>query len=124
MFVCGHTQAPAMSKLRRADGRETVIVNTGCWLRQLRPVEARLGGPPVFVPVFVHTHVRVRSGQAGVEVELWEHPKPAERPLPWIERAAIAGRMPSQPPATAEPRLLARQVSAQGAREPRRMPDG
>jgi UDP-2,3-diacylglucosamine pyrophosphatase LpxH len=117
VFVSGHTHAPAMSKLRRADGRETVIVNTGCWLRQLQPVEARLGTPPVFAPVFVHTHVRVRSGQAGVEVELWEHPKPAERSLPWIERAAIAGRMPSQPPATAEPRLVARRVSAQGARE-------
>jgi len=124
VFVSGHTHAPAMSKLRRADGRETVIVNTGCWLRQLRPVEARLGTPPVFVPVFVHTHVRIRSGQGGVEVEVWEHPKHAERPLPWIERAAIAGRIPSQPPASAEPRLVARQVSAQGAREPRRMPDG
>ena len=123
VFVAGHTHAPALSKLRRTDGRETVIVNTGCWLRQLRPVEARLGTPPVFVPVFVHTHIRVRSGQAGVEVELWEHPKPAERPLPWIERAAIAGRMPRQPPATAEPRLVARQVSVQGAREPWWMSD-
>jgi hypothetical protein len=85
---------------------------TGAARNQLRPVEARLGTPPVFVPVFVHTHVRVRSVQGGVEVELWEHPKPAERSLPWIERAAIAGRMPSQPPATAEPQLVAREVSA------------
>ena len=62
VFVSGHTHAPAMSELARADGRRTVIVNTGCWLRQLQPVEARLGGPPVFVPTFVHTHVRVRAG--------------------------------------------------------------
>ena len=31
VFVSGHTHAPAMSKLTRGDGRETVIVNTGCF---------------------------------------------------------------------------------------------
>jgi hypothetical protein len=53
VFVSGHTHAPAMSELARADGSRTVIANTGCWLRQLQPVEARLGGPPVYVPTFV-----------------------------------------------------------------------
>jgi hypothetical protein len=70
----------------------------------------------VFVPAFVHTHLRVRSSPAGLTVELWDHPKPAERRLPWIERAAIAGRTPRQPPPTAGPRLLGRQVAARGAR--------
>jgi hypothetical protein len=79
VFVSGHTHAPAMSELVRADGRTTVIANTGCWLRQLQPVDAWLGGPPVFVPAWVHSHVRVRPGQDGLTVELWEHPKPAER---------------------------------------------
>jgi UDP-2,3-diacylglucosamine pyrophosphatase LpxH len=111
VFVSGHTHAPAMSELTGANGRRTVMVNTGCWLRQLQPVPAWLGGPPVFVPAFVHSHVRVRSSPGGVTVELWDHPKPAERRLPWIERAAIAGRMPRQPPA-AEPRLVARQMVA------------
>jgi hypothetical protein len=117
VFVSGHTHAPAISELARADGRRTVIVNTGCWLRQLRPVDARLGAPPVFVPTFVHSHVRIRPGPDGVTVELWDHPKPAERRLPWIERAAILGRAPRQPPA-AEPRLVARHVAARGARRP------
>jgi UDP-2,3-diacylglucosamine pyrophosphatase LpxH len=111
VFVSGHTHAPAMSELARADGSRTVIVNTGCWLRQLQPVSAWLGGPPVFVPAYVHSHVRVRWTPGGVSVELWDHPRPAERRLPWIERVAIAGRMPRQP-AAAEPRLLARQVAA------------
>jgi hypothetical protein len=110
VFVSGHTHAPAMSELSRADGRRTVIVNTGCWLRQLRPVAARMGAPPVYVPTFVHTHVRVRSGQDGVTVELWNHPRPAQRHLSWIERAAIAGRAPSQPTPAAQPQLVARQV--------------
>jgi hypothetical protein len=100
VFVSGHTHAPAISTLTRPDGTQTVIVNTGCWLRQLQPVEAWLGVPPVWVPAFVLSHVRVRSGQDGVMVELWEHPKPAERRLPWIERVAIAGKMPPQPPGT------------------------
>jgi UDP-2,3-diacylglucosamine pyrophosphatase LpxH len=116
VFVSGHTHAPAMSELARTDGRRTVIVNTGCWLRQLQPVEARLGAPPVFVPAFVHTHVRVQAGQDGVTVELWNHPKPAERHLSWIERATIAGRTPGQPPPAAEPQLVARQVVARAAR--------
>jgi hypothetical protein len=117
VFVSGHTHAPAISDLGRADGRRTVIVNTGCWLRQLQPVDARLGAPPVFVPTFVHSHVRIRSSQDEVTVELWDHPKPAERRLSWIERAAIIGRTPHQPPVAAEPRLVARHVVARGARE-------
>ncbi|MBO0684557.1 MAG: hypothetical protein J2P45_15475, partial [Candidatus Dormibacteraeota bacterium] len=113
LFVSAHTHDPALSTLRRSDGRETVIANTGCWLRQLKPVDAWLGARPVFVPSFVQTHVRVQSGRAGVVVELWEHPKPAGRELPWIERLAIVGRMPSQPPDT-EPRLVARRVVGRG----------
>jgi hypothetical protein len=111
VFVSGHTHAPGISELAHADGSRTLIVNTGCWLRQLQPVPAWLGGPPVFVPAVVNSHVRVRCSPQGVSVELWDHPRPAERQLPWIERAAIAGRMPPQPP-TAEPRLLARQLVA------------
>jgi Calcineurin-like phosphoesterase len=115
VFVSGHTHAPALSELTAADGRRVVLANTGCWLRQLQPVPAWLGGPPVFVPAYVHTHLRVRSSPEGVTVELWDQPRPAERPLPWIERAAIAGRMPPQPPGgrpPARPGLLARQVAA------------
>ena len=112
VFVSGHTHAPALSELATADGRRTVLANTGCWLRQLQPVPAWLGAPPVFVPAYVHTHVRVRSSPGGVTVELWEHPRPAERPLRWIERAAVAGRLPPPPPPAAAPRLLARQVAA------------
>jgi UDP-2,3-diacylglucosamine pyrophosphatase LpxH len=115
VFVSGHTHAPAISTLVRADGRATVIVNTGCWLRQLQPVDALLGAPPVFVPAFVQSHVRVRSSPEGVTVELWDQPKPTGRRLPWIERAAIAGRMPPQAPPAAGPRLLARQVAASPA---------
>jgi hypothetical protein len=114
VFVSGHTHAPAISELARADGRTTVIVNTGCWLRQLQPVAARLGAPPVFVPAFVHSHVRVRSGRDGLTVELWDHPRPAERRLPWIERLAIAGRAPTQPPVAPGPRPVARRVAARG----------
>jgi hypothetical protein len=116
VFVSGHTHAPAMSELARADGSRTVIVNTGCWLRQLQPVSAWLGGPPVFVPAYVHSHVRVRWTPGGVSVELWNHPRPVERRLPWIERVAIAGRTPSQPPPVAEPQLVARSVVTRGAR--------
>ena len=112
VFVSAHTHAPAISTLVRADGRAPVIVNTGCWLRQLQPVRALLGAPAGVRVTFVHSNVRVRAGQDGLAVELWDQPKPAGRRLPWIERVAIAGRIPPKPPPDAGPRLLARQVVA------------
>ena len=116
VFVSGHTHAPVLAELAAAGGRRTVLANTGCWLRQLQPVPAWGGGPPVFVPAYVQTHVRVRSSPGGVRVELWEQPRPAERSLPWIERVAVAGRMPPQPATGAGPRLLARQVAGRPVR--------
>jgi hypothetical protein len=88
----------------------TILVNPGCWLRQLHPVQARLGAPEVFVPVFVQTHVRVQRTKEGVTVELWDRPRPAPSTLSWIERAAIAGRIPKPVRPATTPRLLDRQL--------------
>lgn len=68
VFVSGHTHSPSSSNLVRPDGATTAIVNTGCWLHQLQPVQARLGAPHVFVPVFVQTHARVRRSDEGITV--------------------------------------------------------
>jgi hypothetical protein len=110
VFVSGHTHAPSSSRLLRDDETMTVIVNTGCWLRQLHPAKARFGAPHVFVPMFVQTHVRVQRREKGVVVELWDRPKSAPRTLPWIERIAIAGRMPKHAHSPTTPRLLDRQL--------------
>ena len=130
IWVSGHTHGPSMSRLARPDGRDLVIANTGCWLEQLRPVEARFGAPTVFVPVFVQTHVLVRALDGRLHVELWEDPrrverrlrwidpfrlvpkgpKPADRRLPWLERLMIAGRMPEDPPESSPPRIVSREV--------------
>jgi hypothetical protein len=132
VWVSGHSHAPGSAEFQHADGRRAVMVNTGCWLRQLQPVEAHFGAPPVFVPAYVQMHVRVRCEDGGCEdggltVELWDQPRPIERRLrwidplrivpkrpkpadpriPWIERAAIIGRLPEQPP-PGEPLLVAR----------------
>ncbi|WP_294570049.1 metallophosphoesterase [uncultured Arthrobacter sp.] len=105
VFVSGHTHAPSLSRLSREPGDDAVIVNSGCWLRQLRPVRAHLGQPPVFVPEFVLTHARVFLGDDGVRVELWEHLKPVSRRLRSTERLAILGRLPAQPAAGTKPRV-------------------
>jgi UDP-2,3-diacylglucosamine pyrophosphatase LpxH len=107
VFVSGHTHAPSLSEIPREDGDAAIIVNSGCWLRQLQPIHAHFRGPPVFVSKFVQTHVRVFLGDSGVRVELWEHPKPARVRLRTAERIWILGRLPAQPVEDAEPQVSA-----------------
>lgn len=108
VFVSGHTHAPSLTAFRRPGGGDGVIVNTGCFLRQLRPVPTRLGAPPVFAWRFEQTHVRVSRAAAGLAVELWEHPRPSPQALRLAERLAVAGRLPAEPPPDASPRVRAR----------------
>jgi len=114
VFVSGHTHAPALGHF----GHDGVVVNSGCWLRQLHPVQAHLGTPPVFVSRFVQTHVRVYRSPTGLEVELWEHPRPALQRLLFAERLAILGRRPKEPGNAEAPRIQARSTrrSPVGAR--------
>jgi hypothetical protein len=109
VFISGHTHMPSMTELARDGADKTVVVNTGCWLRQLWPVRAHLGAPAVFVSTLVLTHVRVYLDQSGVRVELWEHPKPAQAPrrLRLAQKIAVLGRLPASPAADAKPRIVA-----------------
>ncbi|MCA1719460.1 MAG: metallophosphoesterase [Actinobacteria bacterium] len=107
VFVSGHTHLPSLDEVEKPDGGRVVMVNSGCWLRQLQPVAPRLKGPPVFVSKFVLTHVRVYVQGSSLRVELWEQPKPAEQRLTRIERLLSWSRRPPQPPADSKPRLQA-----------------
>lgn len=108
VFVSGHTHLPSLDEVEREDGRKAVMVNSGCFLRQLQPVSPHLKGPPVFVSKFVLTHVRVFAGEGALRVELWEHPKPARQHLTPLERLLSWGRRPEQPSpdAKARPRAV------------------
>jgi UDP-2,3-diacylglucosamine pyrophosphatase LpxH len=107
VFVSGHTHLPSLAEMERTDGSKSVLVNSGCFLRQLQPITPRLKGPPIFVSRFVLTHVRVFAQGEKLRVELWEQPKPAGQTLTRIERLVSIGRRPPQPPAGAKPRLVA-----------------
>jgi UDP-2,3-diacylglucosamine pyrophosphatase LpxH len=107
VFVSGHTHLPSLAEVQRPDGGRAVMVNSGCFLRQLQPVTPHLKGPPVFVSKFVLTHVRVFVQDGRLRAELWEQPKPARQHLSRIERLLSWGRMPPQPPPDAEPRVVA-----------------
>jgi UDP-2,3-diacylglucosamine pyrophosphatase LpxH len=111
VFVSGHTHAPSMTEFDGRGGWRCALVNSGCWLRQLQPVAARFGAPPVYVGRFVQTHVRVYRTSQGIEVELWEHPRPSPRQLRLGERLAAAGRMPPDPEPDASPRVRARTLA-------------
>ncbi len=106
VFVSGHTHLPSLAEMERTDGSKSVLVNSGCFLRQLQPITPRLKGPPIFVSRFVLTHVRVFAQGEKLRVELWEQPKPAGQTLTRIERLVSIGRRPPQPPAGAKPRLV------------------
>ncbi len=105
VFVSGHTHLPSLVEVDSTDTRRAVMVNSGCWLRQLQPVSPHLKGPPVFVSKFVLTHVRVYAHDESLKVELWEKPKPAPGRLSRIERLLAWGNMPPQPPPDSEPRV-------------------
>ena len=107
VFVSGHTHLPSMEEIERRDGGKAVLVNSGCFLRQLQPVSPRLKGPPVFVSKFVLTHVRVFARDGALQVELWEQPKPARQTLTRVERLLSYGKRPPQPQAGSEPRVVA-----------------
>ena len=106
VFVAGHTHLPSFYEVERQNGR-AVMVNSGCFLRQLQPVSPHLRGPPVFISKFVLTHVRVFVQDGQLRVELWEHPKPAQQRLSRIERLLSWGRRPPQPPPDSRPRVRA-----------------
>jgi UDP-2,3-diacylglucosamine pyrophosphatase LpxH len=108
VFVSGHTHAPSLTQFDGPTGNRGVIVNSGCWLRQLQPVPGRLGAPPVFVSRFVQTHVRVYRGDGATQVELWEHPRPSPRRLRAVERLAVVGPLPAEPEHRARPRVRQR----------------
>lgn len=103
VFVSGHTHLPSLVELPRPEGGRQVMVNSGCWLRQLQPSPPRLEGPSVFVSRFVLTHVRVYVEGPELKVELWEQPKPASQRLTWIERLLSWNRRPAQPAPNSEP---------------------
>ncbi len=107
VFVSGHTHLPSLIETEGPEGSEAVLVNSGCFLRQLQPITPRLKGPPIFVSKFVLTHVRVFAQEGKLRVELWEHPKPAGQTLTRIERLVSIGRRPPQQPADSKPRLVA-----------------
>jgi UDP-2,3-diacylglucosamine pyrophosphatase LpxH len=108
VFVSGHTHDPSLTGFEAGNGRRGVLVNSGCWLRQLQPVTAHLGAPHVFVGRFVQTHVRVYWTTDGVQVELWEHPRAAVERPPLAERLAIVGRASQAPDGDQPPRVCAR----------------
>lgn len=97
VFVSGHTHLPSLSVVEKPDGGDRVLVNSGCWLRQIQPVRPLVKGPPVFVSKFVLTHARIFVKDGKLRVELWEHPKPAEQHLSRLEKLFSAGRRPHQP---------------------------
>lgn len=102
VFVSGHTHLPSLVE---RDGGQAIMVNSGCWLRQLQPVMPHFKGPPVFISRFVLTHVRVFLQGSSLRLELWEHPKPAGQRLSRTERLLSWNRRLPQPPPNSKPRV-------------------
>jgi Calcineurin-like phosphoesterase len=115
VFVSGHTHAPSLVEFVTPAGVPGAAVNSGCWLRQAHPVEARLSAPSVFASRYVLTHARVHCGVEGIEAELWEHPRPYREKLLAVERLAVAGRLPPEPDDDTPPRVRDRATVARAS---------
>lgn len=107
VFVSGHTHAPSMTQFNPGSGTRGVLVNSGCWLRQLQALRTYFRLPTVFISRFVLTHVRVYRRDGAIHVELWEQPHPSKQELRIPERLAVLGRLPREPAADAPPRVRA-----------------
>jgi len=110
VFVSGHTHAPSLTPFQTPSGLNGALVNSGCWLRQLRPLKTYFGAPTVLGSIFVQPHVLVTRTNVAIEVALWERPRPFKDRLQWIEWLAIAGRLPKPAPTGAAPRMIAKAV--------------
>jgi hypothetical protein len=106
VFVSGHTHAPSLTLFGGA--MPGVLINSGCWLRQLQPLQTHFGAPTVFASRFVQTHVRVEYRDGSIDATLWERPRPSEPQLQKLEWLAVIGRLPPQPSDEAKPTILAR----------------
>jgi Calcineurin-like phosphoesterase len=115
VFVSGHTHVPSLVEFITPAGARGAAVNSGCWLRQAHPVEARLSAPSVFASRYVLTHARVHWGAEGIEAELWEHPRAFRQRLLAVERLAVAGRLPTEPDDEAPPRVRDRVTVAKAS---------
>jgi len=93
VFVWGHSHAPSLTLVEHRQDDIGIAASCGCWLRQLHPIRAHFGAPPVFLSRFVLTHVRVVRSPNGLRAELWEHVRHANQRLMWIERLAVLGRL-------------------------------
>jgi hypothetical protein len=105
VFVSDHTHAPLLTPFTGPAGRRGVIVNAGCWLRQLQSLRTHFRVPKVYVSRFVQTHVRVYRRDGALQVELWEHPRPSPPRLRSVEWIAVFGRLPLQPTEGSSPRI-------------------
>jgi UDP-2,3-diacylglucosamine pyrophosphatase LpxH len=107
VFVSGHTHAPSLTEFKSGSGRRGVLVNSGCWLRQLQSLRTHLRAPTVFVSRFVQTHVRIYRDGRAIQVQLWDHPRASAQRLRIVERLAVLGRLPAEPEESASPRVRA-----------------
>ena len=91
LYVFGHTHEEFLRPL----GEGRAWCNTGTWMKRLQRVRAWLRLPPVFVPVFRLTYIRVTdTDAAGVSVQLRARGRCHAPRLALLERLAILGRLP------------------------------
>jgi 3',5'-cyclic AMP phosphodiesterase CpdA len=121
VFVSGHTHAPSLVEFDTppapAEPPSTPAVGCASPTRYGRTWE-RLP----FSCRALFTHARVHRGAAGIEVELWEHPRPYPQNLLAVERLAVAGRLPAEPDDSASARIRAR--ATVGRASASRAPEG
>lgn len=97
LYIFGHTHEESLRML--PGGR--VLCNAGTWMKRMHRMKAHFHMPPVFVPGFRLTYVRISPTGKGAKVELHARRKDFAPPLTYLERFALWGRpLPWEPKQT------------------------
>lgn len=84
-YVYGHTHEEELRDL--PGGR--LLCNTGSWMKRMYRMKAHFHLPPVFVPGFRLTYLRVSGTETGAHFELHVRRKHIDPPLTYLERFAL-----------------------------------
>lgn len=91
LIVLGHSHKACVEKMK-VGTKEKAYANSGTWQRSYVKINSRFRLPPVFIPRYKLTYVKVTQENKGVRVELFEEKKSFKVELTFLSKLATFGK--------------------------------